>query len=146
MNNLSNRSYEGTGLGLAICKQLVDEMKGKIWLTSTLGKGSCFNVSLPLDIAETTVLDIQQPQEQFPIGTLDVLVVEDSKVNQMLIEIILAKFKITPIIANNGQEAIDFLSHNSVDIIFMDCRMPVVDGFEATMSLRKKVIQNLLLH
>lgn len=138
VNNSSNRAYEGTGLGLAICKQLVDEMKGDIRLTSTLGEGSCFDVSLPLDIAKTSVLNIQQPQAQYPIETLDVLVVEDSKVNQMLIEMILAKFKITPAIANNGQEAIDFLANNSVDIIFMDCRMPVVDGFEATTLLRDK--------
>ncbi|MCL1060335.1 ATP-binding protein [Shewanella gelidimarina] len=138
VNNSSNRAYEGTGLGLAICKQLVDEMKGDIRLTSTLGEGSCFDVSLPLDIAKTSVLNIQQPQAQYPIETLDVLVVEDSKVNQMLIEMILAKFKITPAIANNGQEAIDFLANNSVDVIFMDCRMPVVDGFEATTLLRDK--------
>jgi signal transduction histidine kinase/ActR/RegA family two-component response regulator len=138
VNNSSNRAYEGTGLGLAICKQLVDEMKGDIRLTSTLGEGSCFDVSLPLDIAKTSVLNIKQPQAQYPIETLDVLVVEDSKVNQMLIEMILAKFKITPAMANNGQEAIDFLANNSVDIIFMDCRMPVVDGFEATTLLRDK--------
>ncbi|PKH55873.1 hybrid sensor histidine kinase/response regulator [Shewanella sp. Choline-02u-19] len=138
VNNSSNRAYEGTGLGLAICKQLVDEMKGDIRLTSTLGEGSCFDVSLPLDIAKTSVLNIKQSQAQYPIETLDVLVVEDSKVNQMLIEMILAKFKITPAMANNGQEAIDFLANNSVDIIFMDCRMPVVDGFEATTLLRDK--------
>ncbi|MEZ9822967.1 response regulator [Shewanella sp. 10N.286.45.A1] len=56
----------------------------------------------------------------------------------MLIEMILAKFGITPTIANDGQEALDYLTFNNVDIVFMDCRMPVVDGFEATSLLREK--------
>ncbi|WOT03912.1 ATP-binding protein [Shewanella youngdeokensis] len=138
VNNTSNRSHEGTGLGLAICKQLVDEMKGEISLTSVFGQGSCFSVTLPLTIVEDRVADVEAPQAHYPIETLDVLVVEDSKVNQMMIKMMLVKFKINPIIANNGQEALDYLANNSVDIIFMDCRMPIVDGFEATSRLRKQ--------
>ena len=138
VNNSSNRSFEGTGLGLAICKQLVDEMNGTISLSSVLGEGSCFKVALPLNSSQKVALDIERPQADYPIEKLKILVVEDSKVNQMLIEMILAKFGITPTIANDGQEAIDYLSVNNVDIVFMDCRMPVVDGFEATSLLRAK--------
>ena len=138
VNNSSNRSFEGTGLGLAICKQLVDEMNGTISLSSVLGEGSCFKVSLPLKCSHKTAIDIDQPQVEYPIEKLTVLVVEDSKVNQMLIEMILSKFKITPTIANDGQEAIDYLAENNVDIVFMDCRMPLVDGFEATRILREQ--------
>lgn len=138
VNNSSNRSFEGTGLGLAICKQLVDEMNGTISLSSVLGEGSCFKVALPLNSSQKVALDIERPQADYPIEKLKILVVEDSKVNQMLIEMILAKFGITPTIANDGQEAIDYLSVNNVDIVFMDCRMPVVDGFEATRLLRAK--------
>ena len=138
VNNSSNRSFEGTGLGLAICKQLVDEMNGTISLSSVLGEGSCFKVALPLNNSQKVALDIERPQADYPIEKLKILVVEDSKVNQMLIEMILAKFGITPTIANDGQEAIDYLSVNNVDIVFMDCRMPVVDGFEATSLLRAK--------
>lgn len=138
VNNSSNRSFEGTGLGLAICKQLVDEMNGTISLSSVLGEGSCFKVALPLNCSQKLALDIERPQADYPIEKLKILVVEDSKVNQMLIEMILAKFGITPTIANDGQEALDYLSVNNVDIVFMDCRMPVVDGFEATSLLREK--------
>lgn len=138
VNNSSNRSFEGTGLGLAICKQLVDEMNGTISLTSVLNKGSCFKVALPLNSLQKVALDIERPQADYPIENLKILVVEDSKVNQMLIETILAKFGITPTIANDGQEAIDYLTVNNVDIVFMDCRMPVVDGFKATSLLREK--------
>lgn len=138
VNNSSNRSFEGTGLGLAICKQLVDEMNGTISLTSVLNKGSCFKVALPLNSLQKVALDIERPQADYPIENLKILVVEDSKVNQMLIEMILAKFGITPTIANDGQEAIDYLTVNNVDIVFMDCRMPVVDGFKATSLLREK--------
>ncbi|MCL1094923.1 ATP-binding protein [Shewanella kaireitica] len=138
VNNSSNRSFEGTGLGLAICKQLIDEMNGAISLTSVLNKGSCFKVVLPLNSSQKIALDIERPQADYPIENLKILVVEDSKVNQMLIEMILAKFGITPTIANDGQEAIDYLAVNNVDIVFMDCRMPVVDGFKATSLLREK--------
>ncbi len=138
VNNSSNRSFEGTGLGLAICKQLVDEMNGTISLSSILGEGSSFKVSLPLKCSQKTAIDIDQPQVEYPIEKLTVLVVEDSKVNQMLIEMILSKFRITPTIANDGQEAINYLADNNVDIVFMDCRMPVVDGFEATSILREQ--------
>lgn len=138
VNNSSNRSFEGTGLGLAICKQLIDEMNGAISLTSVLNKGSCFKVVLPLNSSQKIALDIERPQADSPIENLKILVVEDSKVNQMLIEMILAKFGITPTIANDGQEAIDYLAVNNVDIVFMDCRMPVVDGFKATSLLREK--------
>ncbi|ACJ28734.1 Sensor protein LuxQ [Shewanella piezotolerans WP3] len=138
VNNSSNRSFEGTGLGLAICKQLVDEMNDTISLASVLNKGSCFKVALPLNSLQKVALDIERPQADYPIENLKILVVEDSKVNQMLIEMILAKFGITPTIANDGQEAIDYLTVNNVDIVFMDCRMPVVDGFKATSLLREK--------
>lgn len=67
---------------------------------------------------------------------MSVLVVEDSSVNQILIEMLLAKFDIKPTIVNNGLEAIEYLNDHQVDVVFMDCRMPVVDGFEATKRLR----------
>ncbi|WP_299807393.1 ATP-binding protein [uncultured Shewanella sp.] len=136
VNNTSNRAYEGTGLGLAICKHLIDEMHGDLTLTSQLDQGTKFSIRLPLKVAVPSQKTDHVSEVDFPINTLSVLVVEDSSVNQVLIEMILAKFDINPAIVNNGLEAIEFLNNHQVDVIFMDCRMPVVDGFEATKRLR----------
>ncbi|GIU30529.1 ATP-binding protein [Shewanella sp. MBTL60-007] len=136
VNNSSNRAYEGTGLGLAICKHLVDEMQGELTLSSELGKGTQFNIRLPLKLAATSQKPNHTTEVDIAIDAMTVLVVEDSPVNQVLIEMILAKFNIKPAIVNNGLEAIKYLDSHEVDVVFMDCRMPVVDGFEATKRLR----------
>lgn len=136
VNNTSNRAYEGTGLGLAICKHLIDEMHGELTLTSQLNKGTEFNIKLPLKVGTSDQKTNHISEIDFPINTMSVLVVEDSSVNQILIEMLLAKFDIKPTIVNNGLEAIEYLNNHQVDVVFMDCRMPVVDGFEATKRLR----------
>jgi PAS domain S-box-containing protein len=69
-----------------------------------------------------------------------VLVVEDNKVNQKVILAQLAKFQLKPDLANNGQEALDRLEHQAYDLVFMDCQMPVMDGYEATRALREREI------
>ncbi|MDR8523493.1 ATP-binding protein [Shewanella fidelis] len=138
VNNSSNRAFEGTGLGLAICKHLIEEMKGSISLESTLGKGTVFDIKLPLKPVLVHAESVDLKQQEFPIDTLSLLVVEDSTVNQVLIEMILGKLGIKPSIVSNGLEAIEFLEKHQVDVVFMDCRMPVIDGFEATRRLRAK--------
>ncbi|MBW8182053.1 ATP-binding protein [Shewanella nanhaiensis] len=145
VNNRSNRLYEGTGLGLTICKLLVNEMLGQIALESKPNKGSSFTVTLPLAI--TQAQQTSQPTEfsYADFDSLKVLVVEDSHINQTLIKMMLAKFNIPPFMVDNGQEAIDFLSNTEVDIVFMDCRMPVVDGFQATRELRKQNYTNPII-
>ncbi|MGF1762106.1 ATP-binding protein [Aliivibrio kagoshimensis] len=136
VDNTSKRNYEGTGLGLAICKQLIDMMQGNIILTSTLGEGSCFEVFLPLPLSEEPEESHSQQIPPFPISTLSVLIAEDSQTNRMLITAILENLNVEAFIVNNGEEALQFLEEKSVDIILMDCRMPIMDGFEATTQLR----------
>ncbi|ELR65588.1 Putative sensor/response regulator hybrid [Photobacterium marinum] len=134
----SKRSHEGTGLGLAICKQLSEQMKGEIQLDSDYGKGTTFTVSLPLPIHNQNVDDyVKTSQSSQSLNNLNVLVVEDLKTNQMLIKLMLSKLDILPTIADNGQQALDILSSESFDVILMDCRMPVMDGYCATRKLRK---------
>lgn len=137
----ATRNFEGTGLGLAICKNLLELMSGSIDLTSQQGKGSRFNVVIPLKVI--TVLQTQDStaettERNKPLEQLSILVVDDIRMNQVIINQMLKKLSITPDIANNGVEAIKAANAASYDLIFMDCRMPEMDGFEATQYLREQ--------
>lgn len=140
----SKRNHEGTGLGLAICKQLISMMQGSIHLKSELGKGTRFDVSLRLpegDLKDVEPDKLENLAHDETIDTLKVLVVEDLRVNQFVIKKMLKKLGITPEFANNGQEGVDAMSNGHYDVVFMDCRMPVMDGFEATLTLRERNIR-----
>lgn len=149
----SKRNFEGTGLGLAICKQLIELMDGQLSLESELNKGSTFRVSLPLEVAEESVSqssnDSIQPEEKSLEG-LDILVVDDIRMNQIIINQMLKKFDLVADIGSNGIEAIKAVENKAVaskeyDIIFMDCRMPEMDGFEATAVLRQQGYQKPII-
>jgi signal transduction histidine kinase/CheY-like chemotaxis protein len=136
----SSRSYEGTGLGLAICKQLIELMDGSISLVSQPGQGTTFSVSIPLEGKKLSGAD-KYVQLEVPgndaYSHLKILVVDDIKMNQIVITKMLSKLGISPDIATNGQEAVAMAQKEDYDLIFMDCRMPVMDGFEATRHLRE---------
>ncbi|GAL28664.1 probable sensor/response regulator hybrid [Vibrio variabilis] len=114
-------------------------MGGTISLESELGKGTIFHVLLPL---KTTVQQAANEQVQtdnaaeLDLSSLKVLVVDDIKMNQVIITKMLSKLGISPDLAVNGLEAVEHATNQEYDIIFMDCRMPVMDGFEATKRLR----------
>ncbi|EGU37688.1 hypothetical protein VII00023_07089 [Vibrio ichthyoenteri ATCC 700023] len=139
VDRTAKRSFEGTGLGLAICKNLVDLMKGSIHFESELGAGSTFYIELPLELApEVEVNDAQLGSERSAqsLESLSILVVDDIRMNQIIINQMLKKFSIEPDLAENGLEAIEAVKHGQYDLVFMDCRMPEMDGFEATSYLR----------
>lgn len=139
VDNSSNRLHEGTGLGLSICAHLIKEMQGEMILTSELHKGSEFKVILPLAPVTENVGQVQVKGEaDYPISELKLLIVEDIKMNQVVIEMMLAKLGMRCDIKNNGKEALHYLETNNVDIILMDCRMPIMDGFETTQILRQQ--------
>ncbi|TFH93443.1 ATP-binding protein [Vibrio ouci] len=140
----AKRHFEGTGLGLAICKNLVELMSGTIALESEVGKGSCFEVTIPLKVADKLPINeanIDTSQRDKPLEEISVLVVDDIRMNQVIINQMLKKLSITPDIANNGIEAITALGGKRYDLVFMDCRMPEMDGFEATTYLREQKYQ-----
>lgn len=135
----TKRSFEGSGLGLAICKNLVTLMDGNIEFDSDIGVGSQFKIELPLNIAqelewETEASDLQRTTKV--LESLSILVVDDIRMNQMIINQMLKKFAIEPDLAENGLEAIKAAEEGQYDLIFMDCRMPEMDGFEAASYLR----------
>ncbi|WP_338328272.1 ATP-binding protein [Vibrio aestuarianus] len=137
----SKRNFEGTGLGLAICKSLVELMEGELWFESEQGEGTQFFITLPLQTCSGQMLleSVTQASEHaIPLSSRSILVVDDIRMNQIIINQMLKMLNIQPDITTNGVEAIDAAQRNTYDLIFMDCRMPEMDGFEATQLLREK--------
>ncbi|MBI4752419.1 MAG: response regulator [Acidobacteria bacterium] len=138
------RQYGGTGLGLAISKQLVELMQGEISLVSEAGRGTNFTFSARFQAGAIPITHLRSefPPQPKPIGITSliekVLVVEDNRLNQKVIVSLLKKLGIEADVANNGQEALDAIQHDSYQLIFMDCQMPVMDGFTATREIRRK--------
>ncbi|MBF0358814.1 MAG: response regulator [Magnetococcales bacterium] len=137
----TTRKFGGSGLGLTICKKLTTLMKGEISLTSELGSGSCFIVTLPIKITDSEPVPAAPTKKMEKVSfskKTQVLVVEDNVVNQRLFQIILKNMGIKVEVANNGLEALALLDVDSYDLVMMDCHMPEMDGFAATEAYRKK--------
>jgi signal transduction histidine kinase/CheY-like chemotaxis protein len=131
----------GSGLGLAISRHLAELMGGSVGADSTPGLGSRFWVELPLPLAAPE----QKPEspEEKPVKTQRavqprVLVAEDNAVNRRVAERLLARLGCSVEMARDGQEAYDKAIAAAFDLIFLDCQMPVMDGFEAARRLRRQ--------
>jgi two-component system CheB/CheR fusion protein len=135
--NITSSLYGGTGLGLAIVKQLVEKQGGTISVDSKVNDGSTFSFTLSFQKTNAAVA-LENVVEHYETETqsLKVLVVEDVKLNQLLMRTILDDFKFLWDIAENGQTAIEKLQANTYDIILMDLQMPIMNGFEATEYIR----------
>jgi PAS domain S-box-containing protein len=134
------RLYGGTGLGLAIAKQLIESQGGTITAKSKLGAGSTFSFILPFQKTDAEVELITETKELDAIvENIKVLVVEDIRLNQLLMKTLLDDFGFEHDIAGDGKIAIEKLQNKSYDIILMDLHMPVMDGFEATEYIRNKM-------
>jgi signal transduction histidine kinase len=132
------RNYGGTGLGLAITKHLVELMNGVISIESTLGKGSTFTIDFPLVRREHHGPKTIESNRSTDLIEKNILVVEDTKTNQMVIQLLLQNLGCVVSIADNGSEAVDYIAQgNCYDLILMDISMPVMDGIEATKLIRK---------
>jgi PAS domain S-box-containing protein len=151
------RRFGGTGLGLAISKRLVDLMQGQIDFTSTVGRGTCFWFTLPVQVSHDSGIDAAPealPQLRFahsgaaPLApepsTLaaikeaqaHVLVVEDNAVNAMVVEAQLLALGCTCDVAIDGEEALVSLRGARYDAVLMDCMLPGISGYEATRRWR----------
>lgn len=153
--------YGGSGLGLAICRQLVELMDGEIYVRSKLGEFTCFTIELPLKLfaGEEEVVErgvgrainavtqggevapevMQVERQAFSVDVeLVVLGVDDNEINRRVLSAMLRKLGHRMIEAYSGQEALDIVKSGAqIDLILMDCEMPIMNGFEATMAIRK---------
>jgi len=142
------RKYGGSGLGLAIAEKLVRLMGGKLHVESEEGKGSRFFFDLPF-----SVWDEENPQQRnlasFEAGfrfaripgepgVIRGLIVEDDVVSARFLQTLLQTRGFECFIAENGKEALEILQQKNVDVVFMDCQMPRMDGFQAAEKIRER--------
>jgi PAS domain S-box-containing protein len=137
-------SQKGTGLGLTITRQYVELMGGSVSVNSALGKGSTFQVEIPLDLADESevvklsgnasgeVLGLAPGQPEYRI-----LIVEDQKENQILLSQLMTAVGFSVKIADNGEQGVQIFQSWQPHLIWMDRRMPVMDGLEATRRIRQ---------
>jgi len=137
----------GTGLGLAITKSYIELMGGTMHIESQLGEGSTFSFSLPLEIIEQPVQNIQKAVQKVT-GIKNeikpkILIVDDSQINVDVANEFLQSIGFITEKAYNGKEAVEKYQLFNPDLILMDIRMPVMNGFEATKEIRKNSKPNL---
>jgi signal transduction histidine kinase/ActR/RegA family two-component response regulator len=132
--------YGGTGLGLTISKRIVTLMGGDIQVSSTPGKGSTFTVTIPVQVCEASEYAAKDPgsPENPNFGGKTLLLVEDVEINREIMVTLLEASGIRIIEAENGKEAVKKFEQFSpeIDIVFMDIKMPLMDGFAATAAIR----------
>ena len=138
------RRYGGTGLGLAICTRLVGLMGGTLRVDSVPERGSRFWFVLRVAVSHEAV-PVTRPAPDAAIDPRpaagsrmpSVLVVEDGEANREIVCAMLAYYNIEPVLANDGYDALRLVQAQAFDLIFMDCMMPGIDGFETVRRIRR---------
>ncbi|MDD2792653.1 MAG: ATP-binding protein [Sediminibacterium sp.] len=149
IDNSATRKHSGTGLGLSICRKIIEEMGGRIWIESELGKGSAFRFIIPVQINLVKKTHSRGTENTTkPAGngiqkSLKLLVAEDNGMNQLLAKKMFSKIGYDIEIAHNGKEAFEKALANNYDFIFMDIHMPEMDGLEATVHILNSPLEKV---
>ena len=134
-----SRRYGGTGLGLPIARTLAERMGGTLHATSEEAHGSVFTLEIPLELHQPVTLNQRPEPEDDPTCTQGrrVLLVEDNPVNQTVIEAILSSLGYEVSVVSDGAQAIHYANTERFAAILMDCRLPIINGYEATRQIRQ---------
>ncbi len=141
-NNTASASEElnGNGLGLSIVNQLIEKMGGELEVRSKVGKGTCFDIAIPVEMASLdneAKNDVELSSELLNVP-LNILVVDDNDINRLVLGSMLERFNYVPDEAENGEVAVEMARAKRYDLIFMDCAMPVLDGMSATKIIKQE--------
>jgi len=133
--NLS-RNFGGNGLGLTLIKSYVELLNGSISMQSEINKGTTFHITIPSILKIEKVVNKIENHKKYKVKTI--LIVEDEYANYQYLEELLSDSGFHILHAKNGQEAVDFCRNNStIDLIFMDIKMPIMDGQTATKIIKE---------
>ncbi|WP_316786320.1 PAS domain S-box protein [Pedobacter frigiditerrae] len=132
-----SRKYGGTGLGLAITKKLLKLYNSEINVESTEGKGTIFSFAIKFNLLSDSYVATKQASSTTVFTGKKILVVDDNEVNILIAKRFLTKWGLIIDFATNGEEAINKVVNNIYDLIFMDIRMPGIDGFDTTRIIRE---------
>ena len=134
-----SRRYGGTGLGLPIARSLAERMGGRLLAQSEEAQGSLFTLEIPLELHQPTASNTRAALQAPPlcIKGRKVLLVEDNPVNQTVIEAMLSSLGYEVSVVSDGAQAIHRANTECFTAILMDCRLPIIDGYEATRQIRQ---------
>ena len=136
-SNQSNKEYGGTGLGLSIVKSLVELMNGSITLKSQKDVGSTFIVTIKgVEISDEVTSKLSTRNKEVIFEKATILIADDIELNRHLIKEYLQKTPLVILEAKDGQEAVNSVKENEIDLVLMDIRMPNKDGYEATREIK----------
>ncbi len=129
------RKYGGSGLGLTIVNKLVDAMRGKVVINSSVGQGTTFTVFLPLEETERPPPE-KTIDDDVKLPRLSVVVADDDSINRFLLIRLLEEDGHIAVAVSNGLDAVEYLKEKAVNVVLMDLEMPVMDGLTATKNIR----------
>ena len=137
----AGRQHGGTGLGLSLARQYLQMTDSELSLESTLGKGSCFSFTLFLPPTEATEVsaarDFTQVRRLAQGISVQALVADDVPENRDILRVILSELGAEVAVCENGRQVLDYLQENAPSILFLDIRMPVLDGLETLKRIRQ---------